>query len=35
MRAVPVTITVTANVAPTKRMPEITRDDVIVKQGKN
>lgn len=33
--AVPVTMTVTANAATNKRMPEITRDNVIVKQGKN
>lgn len=33
--AVPVTMTVTANVAANKRMPEITRDDVTVQLGKN
>jgi hypothetical protein len=32
---VPVTMTVTANVAGGKRMPAISREDVIVKQGKN
>jgi hypothetical protein len=32
---VPVTMTVTANVADSKRMPAISREDVIVKQGKN
>jgi hypothetical protein len=32
---VPVTMTVTANVAGNKRMPEITRDDVVVRQGKS
>ena len=32
---VPVSITVTANVAGSKRMPEIKRDDVIVQQGKS
>jgi hypothetical protein len=31
---VPITMTVTANVAGNKRMPEITRDDVVVRQGK-
>src|SRR5208282_6437744 len=33
--AVPVTMTVTATVAGSKRMPEINRNDIIVKQGKN
>lgn len=32
--AVPVTMTVTANVAGNKRMPEITKDDIVVRQGK-
>lgn len=32
---VPVTMTVTASVPANKRMPEITRDDVTVKLGKN
>jgi hypothetical protein len=32
---VPVTMTVTANVASGKRMPAITRDDIVVRQGKN
>ncbi|MGB6692081.1 MAG: hypothetical protein WBE76_29915 [Terracidiphilus sp.] len=32
---VPVTMTVTANVAGNKRMPEISRDEVVVKQGKS
>jgi hypothetical protein len=32
---VPVTMTVTANVAGGKRMPEIGREDLVVKQGKN
>jgi hypothetical protein len=32
---VPVTMTVTANVAGGKRMPELNREDVVVKQGKN
>lgn len=32
--AVPVTMTVTASVANGKRMPEISRDDVVVKRGK-
>jgi len=31
---VPVSMTVTANVAGSKRMPEITRDDITVRQGK-
>jgi hypothetical protein len=31
---VPVTMTVTANVANNKRMPEISQQDVVVKQGK-
>jgi hypothetical protein len=32
---VPVTMTVTANVAANKRMPGITRDDIVVRQGNN
>jgi len=32
---VPVTMTVTANVAGNKRMPDVSREDVVVKQGKN
>jgi len=32
--AIPVTMTVTATVADGKRMPEIDRDDVVVKRGK-
>jgi len=32
---VPVTMTVTASVAGNKRMPEITRDDIVVRQGKS
>lgn len=32
---VPVTMTVTANVAGGKRMPELSREDLVVKQGKN
>jgi hypothetical protein len=32
---VPVTMTVTANVASGKRMPVITSDDIVVRQGKN
>jgi hypothetical protein len=35
MATVPVRITVTANVASEKRMPEISREDVVVKQGKD
>ena len=31
----PVTMTVTANVASSKRMPQINREDVIVRQGKS
>ncbi len=33
--SVPVRMTVSLSVATGKRMPEVTRDDVIVKQGKN
>jgi len=33
--SIPVTMTVTANVATGKRMPEISRDDVVVRQGKS
>jgi hypothetical protein len=33
--SVPVTMTVTASVAADKRMPEIGRDDIVVRQGKN
>jgi hypothetical protein len=33
--SIPVTITVTANVASNKRMPEILREDVLLQQGKN
>lgn len=33
--AVPVTMTVTASVAGGKRMPDINRQDIVVKQGKN
>lgn len=33
--SVPVTITVTASVAGDKRMPDLTRDDVVVRQGKS
>jgi len=33
--SVPVTMTVTASVAGNKRMPEITQDDVVVRQGKS
>jgi len=33
--SVPVTMTVTANVAGNKRMPEINQNDVVVKQGKS
>lgn len=33
--SVPVSMTVTANVAASKRMPEISRDDVVVRQGKS
>jgi hypothetical protein len=32
---VPVTMTVTASVAADKRMPEIRRDDIVVRQGKS
>jgi len=32
--AVPVTITVTANVASDRRMPQINQEDVVIKQGK-
>src|SRR5271154_5940858 len=32
--AVPVTMTVTANVASDKRMPQINREDVVIQQGK-
>ena len=33
-KSVPVTMTVTANVASDKRMPVINQDDVVVNQGK-
>lgn len=33
--SVPITVTVTASVADGKRMPEISRDDVVLKQGKS
>jgi hypothetical protein len=33
--SVPITMTVTANVAGNKRMPEISQDDVVVRQGKS
>jgi hypothetical protein len=33
--SVPITMTVTANVAGSKRMPEISQNDVVVRQGKS
>src|ERR1700722_677732 len=33
--SIPVTMTVTASVAGNKRMPELSRDDVVVRQGKS